>query len=83
MRYYELYEGPVDDKLIIQVNNVIKTIDDIPDHIKPYILIRNERGRGNKNKYPGIRFVAAYAKRIARKKAKIINLSDRKKLFGF
>jgi hypothetical protein len=54
----------VNGDLVIDVSNIIKTLDDIPGEKDVYFLIRNDKTRKSVKKYPGIRVLAAYKSRI-------------------
>lgn len=54
-----------DNKLTVTCDLVIKEPKDIPDDLKVYILIRNDKTRMRGDKaYPGLRIIASYANRI-------------------
>jgi len=61
-----------DEHYIVKENNmtvtcdvVIKKLDDIPENMKAYLLIRNNKDRGRKgSKFPGLRLIASYASRV-------------------
>ena len=53
-----------EDTLIVDVKNIIESMKDVKGDKDVYFLIRNDKTRKSIKEYPGIRILAAYAKRI-------------------
>lgn len=53
-----------EDTLIVDVKNIIESMTDVKGDKDVYFLIRNDKTRKSIKEYPGIRILAAYAKRI-------------------
>ena len=53
-----------EDTLVVDVENIIENMRDVKGDKDVYFLIRNDKTRKSVKEYPGIRILAAYAKRI-------------------
>lgn len=54
----------IEDKLVIEVSNIITKLEDVKGDKDVYFLIRNDKTRKSIKEYPGIRVLASYKKRI-------------------
>lgn len=53
-----------DSNLIITVSNIITNLNNVPENKDVYFLIRNDKTRRSVRKYPGLRVLAVYKKRL-------------------